>query len=55
MIDSKVNTVHLDHEIEEEVKSKFHFYMIMVAILSGNFALGYSLPYLSMSFSTLFS
>lgn len=52
---NKIHTVSLDHEIDEDVNSKFHFTFIMVGILSGNFGLGYSLPYLSMSFSTVFS
>ncbi|CAD8111731.1 unnamed protein product [Paramecium primaurelia] len=55
LIVNKIHTVQLDHEIDEDVNSKFHFTVIMVGILSGNFGLGYSLPYLSMSFSTVFS
>ncbi|CAK82341.1 unnamed protein product (macronuclear) [Paramecium tetraurelia] len=40
---------------EEQIKSFFHLSVIMIAIQSGNFALGYSLAYLSISFTTLFS
>ncbi|CAD8112085.1 unnamed protein product [Paramecium sonneborni] len=51
----KRGTVQLENEVEEEVNSLLHISIILVAIQSGNFSLGYSLSYLSMSFTTLFS
>ncbi|CAD8123002.1 unnamed protein product [Paramecium sonneborni] len=51
----KRGTVQLENEVEEEVNSILHLSIILVAIQSGNFSLGYSLSYLSMSFTTLFS
>jgi hypothetical protein len=38
----------------EDVNSPLRVGVIILAILSGNFSFGYSMPYLSMSFSTLF-
>ncbi|CAD8207876.1 unnamed protein product [Paramecium pentaurelia] len=35
------------------MNSKFHFTLLMIAILSGNFGFDYSLPCLSMSFSSV--
>ncbi|CAD8205239.1 unnamed protein product [Paramecium octaurelia] len=48
-------TVQSDSEAQEGLKSFVHLAIILVAIQSGNFSVGYSLSYLSMSFTTLFS
>ncbi|CAK60856.1 unnamed protein product (macronuclear) [Paramecium tetraurelia] len=52
---NKKFTVQSDSQVEEGLKSFVHLAIILVAIQSGNFSVGYSLSYLSMSFTTLFS
>ncbi|CAD8094002.1 unnamed protein product [Paramecium sonneborni] len=44
-----------EKEVKEEINSLVHLTIILVAIQSGNFSIGYSLSYLTISFSTLFS
>ncbi|CAD8082450.1 unnamed protein product [Paramecium primaurelia] len=48
-------TTQSQTEVEEDLNSFVHLTIILVAIQSGNFSIGYSLSYLSMSFTTLFS